>query len=375
MKSREIDSSIDRITREAVNASSASVIPAGSVLVVVRSGILARTIPTAVTLCDLAVNQDIKVLCPSRRLDAHYLEYFLRAYEPDLLKLVTRGATVHRLTTDVLKSMGIPLPSLSEQVRTVATLDEAFAALATATGNTEKNLVNARELFDSSLEAAFVSTKDVAKTPLAELCHADRVITYGVIKLGKEQPDGVPCLRTSNVRRLRIDTEGIKRIDPALSAEFKRTILRGGEVLVNVRGTLGGVAVVPDSMSGWNVSREVAVVPANHDLIDSEFLAYCIATRTNQAWLTGVLKGVAYTGINIGDLRNLPIAVPPRERQLELVERLKQGKVLTHALQSRCQHKLALLIELKQSILHKAFTGELTADFRADDVVLSKGEV
>jgi type I restriction enzyme S subunit len=86
--------------------------------------------------------------------------------------------------------------------------------------------------------------------PLVELCQHDRVITYGVIKLGKEVPDGVPCLRTSNVRWLKINTEGMKRIAPNLSAEYSRTVLQGDEVLVNVRGTLGGVAVVPPSMTG-----------------------------------------------------------------------------------------------------------------------------
>ena len=58
--------------------------------------------------------------------------------------------------------------------------------------------------------------------------------------------------------------DGMKRIAPSLSAEYSRTILKGGEVLVNVRGTLGGVAVVAPEMAGWNVSREVAVVPVTN---------------------------------------------------------------------------------------------------------------
>ncbi len=110
--------------------------------------------------------------------------------------------------------------------------------LATATANADKNLKNAHELFDSYLNSVFEDKNEGWYTrPLAELCENDRVITYGVIKLGKEIPNGVPCLRTSNVRWLRIDTDGIKRISPALSNEFRRTILRSGEVLVNVRGT------------------------------------------------------------------------------------------------------------------------------------------
>jgi type I restriction enzyme S subunit len=86
-------------------------------------------------------------------------------------------------------------------------------------------------------------------------------LTYGVVQLGNEVPDGVPCLRTSNVRWLRIETDEVKHIASVISANYSRTVLCGGEVLVNVRGTLGGVAVVPKEMAGWNISREVAVAP------------------------------------------------------------------------------------------------------------------
>ena len=107
------------------------------------------------------------------------------------------------------------------------------------------------------------------------------MITYGVIKLGEEVADGVPCLRTSNVRWLRIETEGMKRIAPTLSSEYSRTILKGGEVLVNVRGTLGGVAVARPEMAGWNVSREVAVVPVNSSRVNPAFLSFLIGSGTS----------------------------------------------------------------------------------------------
>jgi type I restriction enzyme S subunit len=316
------------------------------------------------------------VLRPRSEVHGRFLFHYLfsRRFTDEMASL-QRGASYPAVSDRDVKEHVLLLPPLSEQERIAAILDKAFVAIATATTNAEKCVANARELSRSFLEAAFESVEVGTRTPLAELCHTDKVITYGVIKLGNEHPGGVPCLRTSNVRRLRIDMEGIKRIDPTLSARYGRTVLRGGEVLVNVRGTLGGVAVVPDSMSGWNVSREVAVVPADHDLVDSGFLAYCIATRASQTWLTGVLKGVAYSGINLKDLRTLPIAVPPREKQLGLVRHLEEGQLLTDALKSRSSERLALFTELKQSILHKAFTGELTADFNAADVALSKGEV
>jgi type I restriction enzyme S subunit len=109
---------------------------------------------------------------------------------------------------------------------------------------------------------------------LFDICDRLRPITYVIIKLGSEIPNGVPYLRTSNVRWLRVDTEGMKRISPKLSSEYFRTVLRGGEVLVNVRGTLGGVAVATPSMRGWNVSREVAVAPVDAAIVEPNYVAY-----------------------------------------------------------------------------------------------------
>lgn len=133
---------------------------------------------------------------------------------------------------------------------------------------------------------------------LADCIEKHRVITYGVIKLGNEVDDGIPCLRTSNVRWLHIEIEGVKRIAPDLSASYSRTVLKGGEILVNVRGTLGGVAIATHEMAGWNVSREVAVVPINQYILTPQFAAFWIASEESQHWLKKVEKGVAYTGIN-----------------------------------------------------------------------------
>jgi type I restriction enzyme, S subunit len=257
-------------------------------------------------------------------------------------------------------SLVVNVPPLSEQQRIVGILDEAFESIATAKANAEKNLQNARVLFESQLQFVFAKQGEGWKEkPLVKLCDSNRLITYGVIKLGEEVPGGVPCLRTSNVRSLRIDVSGIKRINPLLSAEYSRTILQGNEVLVSVRGTLGGVAVVNQEMRGWNVSREVAVVPVSPILMIPEFLAYCIAAGVSQKWLGGVKKGAAYIGINIEDLRLLPVKVPKLETQKKVIEHLQSVQKETQRLESIYQRKIAVFDELKKSLLHQAFSGNL----------------
>ena len=131
-------------------------------------------------------------------------------------------------------------------------------------------------------------------------------------------------------------------------------------MLVNVRGTLGGVAVASPEMVGWNVSREVAVVPADPGRIIPSYLAYCIGSKASQDWLTGVQKGAAYSGINIADLRELTIPVPPKSAQSEVVSRMSAVRAQSLRLEKIALAKLDALAELKQSLLQRAFDGELT---------------
>lgn len=360
MKFDVVSDSLDHISREAIDGSATSLIPKDSVLMVVRSGILARTVPIAITGRDLTINQDLKALCPNRGVDARFLYHLLDSKMDVLLSMVSRGATVHRLVTDQIRTLDFILPPLPEQQRIVGILDEAFAGIARAKANAEQNLQNARALFESHLQSVFTQRGEGwVEKPLAELCDSSRVITYGVIKLGEEVPDGIPCLRTSNVRWLRIETDGMKRIAPALSSEYSRTILKGGEVLVNVRGTLGGVAVAAPEMAGWNVSREVAVVPVNSSRVNPTFLSYLIGSGTSQHWLGSVKKGAAYVGINIEDLRLLPVSAPALNKQLEVVWHLESLEEETQRLEAIYQQKLAALDEFKKSLLHQAFTGQL----------------
>lgn len=296
----------------------------------------------------------------SPKLDVRFLFYYLH-HTADYFPRVAVGATVKSLRLRHFEELPVKITSRPEQQRIVTLLDEAFNGITTAKANAEKNWQNSRRLLESYLQDIYaVRTGHLPKIRLEELCDAKRLITYGVIKLGDPFDDGVPCLRTSNVRWLHIDTAGMKRIAPSLSSEYGRTILRGDEVLVNVRGTLGGVAVVLNEMKGWNVSREVAVVPVNAKLLDPEFAAFWIGSSTSQEWLSGVKKGAAYTGINIEDLRNLPVPLPELAEQRAIVEAMLEIKDATQNMEDIYKKKLAALDELKKSLLHRAFSGQLT---------------
>lgn len=355
LEAPDIGSTARTITHAGLGNSSAKQVPVGSVIMSTRAPIGHLAIPTK----PMAFNQGCRALVPNERVLTKYLYYFLW-FSREALDDLGTGTTFKELSASALGAYKIPLPRLEDQRRIVAILDEVFDAVAAALANAKKNLNNALELFESYLEIRFTAASaGTTFQSLEELCVPDRAITYGVIKLGEHVPNGVPCLRTSNVRWLNFDLEGMKLIRPALSKEYSRTVLRGGEILVNVRGTLGGVAVATPAMSGWNVSREVAVVPCDLTRIDPQYLAYWIATRGSQNWLAHVQKGVAYTGINIGDLRSLPVMCLEMDEQNRIVADLKTSQSLSRRLEAAFEKKIETLRTLKKSILHRAFSGEL----------------
>jgi type I restriction enzyme, S subunit len=289
-------------------------------------------------------------------LDPAYMYWFLHTvYATGGTKSMQRRSTgIRNLSMPMYKNLRFPIPPVEDQHRIVAKLDRAFAEIDRAIENTEQAIDRTESLSEAIIETEL--PRDVTERKLSDVLRVDGTITYGVIKLGEHVPDGIPCLRTSNVRRLRIATSDVKRIAPSLSNEYSRTILRGGEVLVNVRGTLGGVAVVPPDFTGWNVSREVAVVPTDTDKVEPDFVAYMVASRRSQLWLTGVLKGAAYRGINLSDLRELPIADLSIETQRHIVNRIDSQLVEVRHMRNLAEQKLTALRALKQSILAETFS-------------------
>jgi type I restriction enzyme S subunit len=159
---------------------------------------------------------------------------------------------------------------------------------------------------------------------IEDLVDPDKGISYGIIKLGKEpKSGGVPTLRCSDVKPRKIDTSGIRTVSEKIEEPYRRTRLEGGEVILNIRGTLGGVALVPSNLKGFNVAREVAVIPLG-PTIYGPFLVNLIASPFFWEMIESNLKGIAYKGLNLKTLRSLRVPVPPLNVQKEVVKKTEE---------------------------------------------------
>lgn len=156
MKSLRIADSEDRITHLALEERNQAIVPTGSVLVVIRSGILSRTLPVATTSAPVTINQDLKALEPKNGVGSEFTAWFLRSAERRILDECAKdGTTVASVNLDALKSVRMPLPSLVEQRAIVAKIESLFSELDQGVAQLEAVRAQLGRYRQSVLKAAF----------------------------------------------------------------------------------------------------------------------------------------------------------------------------------------------------------------------------
>jgi len=150
MKLLRIADAQDHISGEAVEKSSVRMIPVGSLLMVVRGMILARSFPVAITACDVTINQDMKALLPFERDTTEFILLSLRAFETKVLAAIEHSSHgTCKLQTDTLQAITMPIPPLAEQRRIVDKVDQLMALV----DQLESQLAEAKAKSAALLEA------------------------------------------------------------------------------------------------------------------------------------------------------------------------------------------------------------------------------
>jgi len=289
-------------------------------------------------------------------------QYLSPQFQDFLASKTIRGATVDRISIKDFPSFSIEVPSLPEQRRIVAILDEAFEGIATAKANAEKNLRNARELFGRIIGAVLEQLTPVSRmASLEDVVESDCSLSYGIVQPGEEFANGLPIVRPVDLNCSVVGLDSLKRIDPALAKSYDRTTLKGNDILLCVRGTTGTLALADCALAGANVTRGIVPIRFDSARLSQDF-GYCLMrSESVQRQIRAKTYGTALMQINIRDLRQLTLNIPPLPEQEAIVRRLGDVEVATDQLIATYASKLAALDELKKSLLHRAFTGQLTS--------------
>jgi type I restriction enzyme S subunit len=264
---------------------------------------------------------------------------------------------IRNLNGDAYKAITIAFPPIAEQRRIVAILDEAFEGIATAKAHAERNLRNAREVFDGYLAQVFS-----ARHPgwndrvLGSLC--DRITVGHVGSMANlYKPSGIPFLRSQNIRPFSVSMENLVYIDDEFHASLRKSSLQAGDVAIVRTGYPGTAAVIPESLGVANCSDLVIVKPGPE--VDGQFLAAFFNSSFGKGLVGGKLVGAAQKHFNVGAAKEVVLHVPPLVEQRAIVSAAMEIRDETARLADLCERKLAALDELKQSLLHQAFSGQL----------------
>ncbi|MFO3797421.1 MAG: restriction endonuclease subunit S, partial [Anaerolineales bacterium] len=187
--------------------------------------------------------------------------------------------------------------------------------------------------------------------PLQAISDQSRGITYGIVKM-EEEPShgGVFALRCSDVKYRELDLSSVRRVSPEISDQYSRTILKGGELLLNIRGTLGGCAVVPENIAGYNIAREIALISLN-DKANADYILNVISSPYFTEATNSNLRGIAYRGLNLGTLSNFLVPLPPKDEQMLIVEKVNHLLALCNVLESRIDTVSGKQAELLSAVM------------------------
>ena len=356
MKSDWIDETEFSITEMAVRKSATKVLPAGTVVVASRVGLG--------KVCrvrnETAINQDLRGFIPKKRgqVDEQYLFRWFTSIAPRIISAGT-GATVQGVTLPFLKSLQIPLPPIEEQRRIVAVLDEAFAAIATATANAEKNLANARELFQAELRALL---EEIEGEPATLGVTTDIKVGFAFKSGGySNDPDDIPLIRGDNVVQGRLRWDDLKRWPKSDADQYDAYRLAAGDLVLAmdrtwVKAGLKYAVIGPDDVPSLLLQR-VARVRASK-MILPDFVTSQIASPAFTDYVLGIQTGLGVPHISGKQIADYSFRLPDLETQSEIVDKLQQIRQASDQLVDLYHSKLKSLNILKQSLLSQAFSGE-----------------
>jgi type I restriction enzyme S subunit len=282
-------------------------------------------------------------------LDLSFLHYSL-----NIINFKHSGTSIPQLTVPMISEYQINLPPIAEQKRIVSILDEAFQTIDRAKENAEKNLANAREVFDGYLNQVFSNPgKDWEEKRLGEIAQHS---LGKMLDKAKNKGEFKEYLRNLNVRWFSFDLSDMIQMR-FTSDEIEKYTARRGDVLV-CEGGYPGRAAIWDNDSPIYFQKAIHRVRFENPILNKWFIYHLYLSEKNST-LKSYISGAGiqhFTGESL-DRYVLPIA--PDHQIITFVSKLDSLYSETSRLESLYQQKIAALDELKKSILQKAFSGEL----------------
>jgi restriction endonuclease S subunit len=336
-------------------------------IVVSLTGDVGRVAAIPLDAPPCALNQRVAKISPKQSVISNrFLILYLSSMAFRLnLESKAHGAAQLNVSPKELAACQIPLPPMEEQQAIVDKLDRAFAGLETARANAEANLENAKELFQSALTAAFENASTIEAGWSSDTIHnvCDHFTDGNWIETKDQSPAGIRLIQTGNIGQ----AEFKSRLDKArfisedtFEALGCTEVLSGDLLVSRLPDPVGRCAVVPDLDTKAITAVDCSILRLDQSRIAPQFFVYHSLSRSYLREVDQACTGTTRRRISRKNLGKVRVPVPPLHEQQAIIEKLDNLKDETDRLQQEYARQLSDLDELKQSLLQKAFAGELT---------------
>jgi type I restriction enzyme M protein len=323
----------DHVSTAAIQNSATSLVPAGTLLCVVRSGILKHSLPLAITGREMCFNQDLIALIPSDgRLEVRFLFWALKARSSDILATgIKPGVTVQSFHSGFFSQFSIPLPPLEVQRDIVAEIE------------IYQKVINGARAVLHNYSPHIPIHPDWPMTDLGEVCEAILTGPFGTsLHQSDYVEDGIPVINPQNIVDGEIITSDIKMVSSETREGLKEFTVRENDIVIGRRGEMGRCAVITSEMNGWLCGTGCFVIRLKPQY-DVRFAFFQIASTKVKAYLEEQAVGVTMKNLNQGILSAIQIPLPPLNAQQAIVTEIEAEQVLVNAnreLISRFERKI-----------------------------------
>ncbi|WP_338464225.1 restriction endonuclease subunit S [Franconibacter daqui] len=351
---------------------SAKLMPAGAILFSSRAPIGY----VAVASNEISTNQGFKSFVFTNDIYPDYAYYYLRNIR-HLAEEMGTGTTFKEISGSATKTLPFVIAPLAEQKIIAEKLDTLLAQVDSTKARLEQ-IPQILKRFRQAVLASVVCGKLSKNTGqwktylLKNICIS---ISDGDHQAPPKSETGIPFLVISDVNKGQIDFENVSRWVPESYYESLKEIRKPfqNDILYTVTGSYG-IPVIVNTTKPFCFQRHIAIIKPNSTFIDYKFLAFYLESPQIFKHASDVATGTAQKTVSLSSLRNFELSVPSLEEQHEIVRRVEQLFAYADTIEKQVNNALARVNSLTQSILAKAFRGELTAQWRAENPDLISGE-
>ncbi|UUV21419.1 restriction endonuclease subunit S [Paenimyroides aestuarii] len=353
------------ITEEGLKKSSAKLMPKGSILFSSRAPIGYVVIADT----ELCTNQGFKSIIPNENLSSDYIYYFLKASKQKA-ESIASGTTFKEISLKVFSEIEIPVPPLETQHAIVSKIEELFSELDQGIADLKTAQEQLKVYRQSVLKHAFegkLTNKNVKEGELPEGWEKLKIGDFAKVKGGKRLPKGhfyseeqtqYPYIRVTDFCNQTVNKYKLKYLHPETQFAIKNYTISKNDVYISIAGTIGVVGTIPEQLDGANLTENAAKI-TEFNKVYNKFLSLFLSSIEAQIQIKSKTKITTQPKLSLYRILDIDVPIPSLEEQHVIVQEIESRLSVADKMEESIQESLQKAEALRQSILKKAFSGQL----------------